>query len=48
MGFVIKRPSRMQGQYCFFEVGRDGQHVLVGFKNFFEGLSNPDSTPQKL
>ena len=27
--------------HVFFEVGRGGQHVSVGFKNFSEGLSNP-------
>jgi hypothetical protein len=32
----------------FFEVGQGVQHVSVGFKKFFEGLSNPDLTPQKL
>ena len=46
MGFVVKRPSRIKVQF-FFEVGRDGQHILIGFRNFFEGLSNPDPTPQK-
>jgi hypothetical protein len=46
MGFVVKWPSTMQGSY-FFEVGRGGQHVSVGFKKFSEGLSNPELTPQK-
>ena len=46
MEFMVKRPSRMQGQLLFFEVGRNKQHVSVGFKNFFEGLSNPDLAPQ--
>jgi hypothetical protein len=47
MGFVVKWPSRMQGQHFFFKVGGDMQHVLVGFKKISEGLSNPDPTPQK-
>ena len=33
MGFVIKRPSRMQG-HCFFEVGQGGQQFSVGFRKF--------------
>ena len=31
----------------FFEDGRGGQHVSVGFKKFSEGLSNLELTPQK-
>ena len=46
MGFVVKRPLRMQGQF-FFEVGRGRQHVSVRFKNFSRGLPNPDLTFQK-
>ena len=30
--------------HIFFEVGRGGQHVSVGFKKFSEGLSNPELT----
>ena len=33
--------------HIFFEVGRGGQHVLVRFKKFSKGLSNPEMTPQK-
>ena len=41
--------SGLQELKCnfFFEVGRDEQHILVGFQKFFEGLSNLDPTPQK-
>ena len=38
--------SKATSNICF-EVGRGVQHVSVGFKKFFEGLSNPDLTPQK-
>ena len=43
MTFVIKRPSRMQGQCFFFEIGRDGQQFSVGFKNFPGRLPLPRS-----
>ena len=42
MGFVVKRPSRLQGQ-CFFEVGRGRQQFSVGFRNFLGGLPQPGS-----
>ena len=32
----------------FFEIGQDGQQILVGFRNFFRGLPNPDLTPPKV
>ena len=47
MGFVVKRPSRMQGQFFFSKLGRGRQHILVGSKKFFEGVPNLDLTPQK-
>ena len=33
--------------HIFFEVGRDGQHVLVGFEKLSKGLFNVELTPQK-
>lgn len=41
MGFVKKRPSRMQG-LCFSKVRQDGQQYLVGFRqsqSFFSGAA---------
>ena len=37
-------PQECKGN-IFFEVGRGGQHVLVRFRKFFEGLPNLDLTP---
>jgi hypothetical protein len=55
MGFVVKRPSRMQEQ-SFFVFGRDGHLFLGGFekklgggRNFAAGLPPPGSdTPHTL
>jgi len=51
MGFVVKRPSRMQEQY-FFVFGRGGQLFSGGFEkipgggiNFAGGGPRPDLTP---
>jgi hypothetical protein len=32
MRFVYKQPSRMQGWFLFFLIGRDGQQLSVGIK----------------
>ena len=51
MGFVVKRPSRMQEQ-IFFVFGRGGQLFSGGFekipgggRNFAGGGPRPDLTP---
>ena len=47
MGFVVKRPSRIKVPLFFLKLGGMGNIFWSGSKKFFEGLSNPDPTPQK-
>ena len=49
MGFVVKQPSRMQGQCFFFKVGV-GRATVSGQvqKISLEGCPNPDMTPPKI
>ena len=52
MGFVVKRPSRMQGQCFFSKLGGAGGNfrscskiIRAGEKNSREGCPRPDLTP---
>ena len=48
MGFVVKRPSRMQGQCFFAKLGGVGSSFRSGSKMSREGCPRPDLTPPKV
>ena len=47
MGFVVKQPSRMQGQCFFLKLGGAGNNFHLGSKMSWEGFPRPNLTPPK-